>query len=123
MNWTVVSHRDILILDQKRQMVICVRSNPGRLARFFGVKPKEREFTGDGTVWHEMPAFRRASIHWELRLSEFQTKIRHGQDHGWACDNFVASPEDPVFCKNCGDFGSRHKCGGAFHSFRTTPKP
>jgi hypothetical protein len=42
-----------------------------------------------------------------------KTKIR-------ACKDFRASPEDPTFCANCGDFASMHKgpTPGATRSFR-----
>lgn len=50
---------------------------PFFLFRWFGAKEKERKFVGSGTVWYELPDFRRPGSHIEGRLSEIRTKMEY----------------------------------------------
>jgi hypothetical protein len=72
MRWSLVSHR-----REGRSTVMRLRTHPGRVARFFGAKPKEVEFIGDCTVWHELPTWKRCGTAREAMLSEFHAMITH----------------------------------------------
>jgi hypothetical protein len=72
MRWSLVSHR-----REGRSTVMRLRTHPGRVARFFGAKPKEVEFIGDCTVWHELPTWKRCGTAREAMLSEFHARIEH----------------------------------------------
>ena len=61
--------------------ILTVEKIPGLIGRLFGNKQKDVKYHGSGTVWHEMPTFRRCSTSLECVLSDFYAKISFEERH------------------------------------------
>ncbi len=76
MNWQLISVEKCPWVDE--DILITLESVPGPIRRFFGAKPKLRQFVGSSTVWHEYPSFKRASTDWECYLSDRWAQYKYG---------------------------------------------
>ena len=57
--------------------ILTVEHIPGLVGKLFGEEPKEIKYYGNGTVWHQMPLFKRCSTPMEGLLADYYTRVQY----------------------------------------------